>query len=65
VLADDAMEFSIVQRAFNLVYPLHIGSVGGEIYRILLVIGGVVPLLLAVTGYIYYIQRRRRKAPAL
>lgn len=62
VLADDAMEFSIVQRAFNLVYPLHIGSVGGEVYRILLVIGGIVPVLLAVTGYVYYIQRRRRKA---
>ncbi|MDX3774621.1 PepSY-associated TM helix domain-containing protein [Chromatiaceae bacterium AAb-1] len=61
VIADNAAEFSIVQRAFNLVYPLHIGSVGGEIYRILLVIGGLIPLLLAVTGYIYYIQRRRRK----
>lgn len=65
IVAANEAEYSIVQRAFNLVYPLHIGSVGGETYRILLVIGGVAPVWLAVTGYIYYIQRRRRKAPEL
>lgn len=65
MVAANEAEYSIVQRAFNLVYPLHIGSVGGETYRILLVIGGVAPVWLAVTGYIYYIQRRRRKVPEL
>ncbi|MBT1064637.1 PepSY domain-containing protein [Bowmanella sp. Y26] len=57
-LADD---FGTGQRFYNLMYPLHMAAVGGEGYRLLLLAGGLIPLLLFITGLWYYLLRGRRQ----
>lgn len=41
----------------QLIYPLHMAAVGGEIYKILLLLTGLVPLVLWVLGMIYHKRR--------
>lgn len=38
----------------QLIYPLHIAAVGGDLYKILLVLTGLIPLLLWGLGMIYH-----------
>lgn len=56
-LADD---FGTGQRFYNLMYPLHMAAVGGESYRLVLLVAGLIPLPLFVTGLWYYLLCRRR-----
>ena len=55
-------------RALNLLYPLHIGSFGGVVVRVLYAIFGLAPLALLVTGTLMWWNRslapkRRRRRP--
>jgi len=42
-------------------YPVHVGSFGGDITRVLWVLLGLSPLVLAWTGYVMWLTRRRRR----
>jgi len=41
----------------QLIYPVHIAAVGGALYKMLLLMAGVIPLLLWVLGMIYHKRR--------
>jgi uncharacterized iron-regulated membrane protein len=52
-------------RAYNILYPIHIGRWGGLMSRILSSLLGLVPLLLLVSGFLMWRNRtrgRRRRA---
>lgn len=42
------------------VIALHYGTYGGEIVRLIYFVGGLIPVLLLVTGVIHWWLRRRR-----
>lgn len=48
-------------RIYNSLYPIHTGVIGGPPTRILQVLVGFSPLVLFVTGYILWINRRKAK----
>lgn len=60
LLVEDASSAPAGTRIYNTFYPLHIGTLGGLPTRIFQVIVGFLPLILFVTGYIMW--RNRRKA---
>lgn len=45
-------------RATDAIYPLHIGAVGGSVYRIGVAIAGLLPSFLLVTGFLFWWRRR-------
>lgn len=49
---------SLGTRIYNVLYPIHIGVIGGTPTRILQVIVGLVPVVLFVTGFIMWKNRR-------
>lgn len=48
-------------RAYNVLYPLHIGHWGGAVSRVLYSLLGLVPLLLFVSGFLMWRNRTRGK----
>lgn len=48
-------------RIYNVLYPIHTGAIGGTYTRILQVIVGLMPLILFVTGYVMWRNRRKVK----
>lgn len=44
------------------IYPVHIGSVGGPLFKWLTAFGGLLPTFLLVTGFLFW--RRRRAHPS-
>ena len=59
--ASVGMPLAIGARLTEAIYPLHIASVGGEWFRWLTFLGGLVPAFLLVTGFLFW--RRRRGKP--
>lgn len=49
-------------RIYNILYPIHVGVIAGLPTRILQVIIGFSPLVLFVTGYLMWRNRRKVKA---
>lgn len=45
----------------NLLYPLHIGAIGGGVVKVLYVLLGISPAVLSVTGTLIWYRRWRRK----
>ena len=62
LLAEDSSSAPAGTRIYNALYPLHTGILGGLPTRILQAIVGFLPLLMFVTGYIMWRNRRRAKA---
>lgn len=58
---DDALQASAAAKLLNLRYPLHIGRYGGLFMRIVMVIVGLVPALLFVTGLVMWWKPKRKK----
>lgn len=58
--SQNADELGRGQRLYNLMYPLHMAAVGGQGYKLLLLFGGVLPLILFISGLWYYLLRRRK-----
>lgn len=48
-------------RAYNILYPIHIGRWGGALSRVLYSIFGLVPLILFVSGVLIWRNRTRGK----
>lgn len=48
-------------RIYNVLYPIHTGAIGGTYTRILQVIIGLMPVILFVTGYVMWRNRRKVK----
>lgn len=42
----------------QLIYPLHMAAVGGDFYKVLLLLTGFIPLILWVLGMVFYKQRQ-------
>ncbi|MFC0446056.1 PepSY-associated TM helix domain-containing protein [Pseudidiomarina halophila] len=61
IQADDVRNKSLGYQLSQMIYPLHVAAVGGLVWLILLVIGGVVLVLLPVTGVWFWYKRRERE----
>lgn len=53
-----ATEMGQGKQLSQMIYPLHMAAVGGEPYKILLLLTGLIPLLLWVLGMVFYKQRQ-------
>ncbi|MDF3124950.1 PepSY-associated TM helix domain-containing protein [Rheinheimera sp. 1928-s] len=53
-----ATEMGLGKQLSQLIYPLHIAAVGGDPFKILLLLTGVIPLLLWVLGLVFYTERK-------
>jgi len=56
-----ASESTAAAKIMNLMYPLHIGSFGGIILKIMYTITGLAPAMLTITGFFIWFTRSRRK----
>lgn len=52
-----ATEMGQGKQLSQLIYPLHMAAVGGDFYKILLLLTGFIPLILWVLGMIYHKRR--------
>lgn len=52
-----ATEMGQGKQLSQLIYPLHMAAVGGDVYKILLLLTGFIPLILWVLGMIYHKRR--------
>jgi len=61
----DRADFSAGERFLEWQYPLHCGEAFGNVGRALVMILGIVPLILYVTGFLRWRQKRRlrRQSP--
>ncbi len=59
--AEHALAAPLGTRIFNTFYPIHTGAIGGTPTRVLQVIVGLAPLLLLVTGFVMWKNRRKWK----
>lgn len=57
-----AADLGLGARISHSFYPLHVAAIGGEGYRLLLAITGLLPLLLTYTGWRYWLAVRRRRS---
>lgn len=49
-------------RATDAIYPLHIGAVGGSVYRWAVAFAGLLPTFFLVTGFLFWYRRRAARA---
>lgn len=56
--SSDATALSPAARASHAIYPLHMGGVGGPVYRFAVAASGLLPLFLLVTGTLLWLRRR-------
>ena len=57
----DARELGLGHRMSIAIYPLHIGAVGGTAIRWLTAFAGLMPMLMFVTGLLFWLRRRKHK----
>ena len=55
----DPNKFTAGNAFINLQLPLHNGEILGEVGRVLVVIVGVAPLILMITGVIHWLKKKR------
>lgn len=58
----NSLKASLGDRVLNSFTPLHYGTFGGLLTRILYVFVGLAPLILSVTGFVMWWYRRRSKS---
>jgi len=58
---ENTLEASLGTRINNVLYPIHIGVIGGTSTRILQVIVGLAPMVLFITGFVMWKNRRKGK----
>ena len=56
--ATDATRLSPATRASHAIYPLHMGAVGGPLYRHAVALSGLLPVFLLATGALLWWRRR-------
>lgn len=61
LLAHDATDQALGARMTEAIYPLHIASVGGPLYRWAAVLGGLLPAFALVTGFLFWRRRRGKR----
>ncbi len=61
LLAHDATTQRPGARMTEAIYPLHIGVVGGPLYRWLTALVGLLPAFLLITGFLFWQRRRARR----
>src|SRR5690606_5710067 len=61
--ASDATALAPAARASHAIYPLHMGAVGGPLYRHAVALSGLLPVFLLVTGTLLWLRRRRQPGP--
>lgn len=54
---DSIYSFSLAERVLNSLYPLHIGSYGGSLFRVIHGITGLLTIVLFVSGLVIWRQR--------
>ncbi|MCT7952154.1 PepSY domain-containing protein [Ancylothrix sp. C2] len=54
---DSIYSFSLADRILNALYPLHIGSYGGILFRVIHAITGLLTIVLFVSGLVIWRQR--------
>lgn len=59
--AENSATAPLGTRIYNVLYPIHIGVIGGIPTRILQVIIGLAPPILFITGYVMWKNRRKVK----
>lgn len=59
--AEEAATAPVGTRAYNVLYPIHIGRWGGTFSRVLHVLLGLTPLILLVSGALQWWNRRGRR----
>jgi uncharacterized iron-regulated membrane protein len=59
--AIDATAEGTGARVSNAIYPLHAGSVGGVTGKLLVLLSGLLPPFLLVTGFLFWRSRTRRR----
>jgi uncharacterized iron-regulated membrane protein len=62
LLVEKASEAPAGTRIYNTFYPIHTGVIGGASTRVLQVVIGFSPLVLLVTGYVMWRNRKKAKA---
>lgn len=58
---ENTLEASLGTRINNMLYPMHIGVIGGTPVRILQVVIGLAPTALFITGFVIWKNRREVK----
>ena len=48
-------------RLTNAIYPLHVAAVGGLPMKLAMVLAGLLPGFLLVTGFLFWRRRRARR----
>jgi uncharacterized iron-regulated membrane protein len=65
VRVEDVLDDNAATQAYaSWAFPVHAGTFGGDITRVLWVLLGLAPLVLGWTGYAMWLTRRRRRARA-
>jgi uncharacterized iron-regulated membrane protein len=65
VRIEDVLDDNAATQAYSSwAYPVHAGTFGGDITRVLWVVLGFTPIVLGWTGYVMWLTRRRRRARA-
>jgi uncharacterized iron-regulated membrane protein len=62
LLAEKAAAAPVGTRVHNMFYPIHTGVIGGSFTRALQMVIGFSPLILLVTGYVMWKNRKKAKA---
>ncbi|MDN7125620.1 PepSY-associated TM helix domain-containing protein [Pseudidiomarina terrestris] len=60
ISADDVRNKALGFQLSQLIYPLHVAAVGGIIWLLVTLLGGLVLMLLPVTGVWFWVKRRQR-----
>jgi uncharacterized iron-regulated membrane protein len=61
LLRHDATAQPLGARLDEAIYPLHIGAVGGPVYRWATALGGMLPAFLLTTGFLFWRRRRGKR----
>jgi uncharacterized iron-regulated membrane protein len=65
VKVEDVLDDNAATQAYaSWAYPVHAGTFGGDITRVLWFVLGLTPIVLGWTGYVMWLTRRRRRARA-
>lgn len=58
---EDATQLGPGGRLANTLFPIHSAAVGGMLWRVVACVGGLLPIFLLVTGFLFWRARKRRR----